>query len=46
MSDWEEVFARYGDYVIIVKFYACEREISVEELYQAFKERLEAEKAP
>lgn len=42
--NWEDFFARHGDYALVVKFYECERSFSLEEMYQAFKERLEAEK--
>lgn len=43
MSDWEEFFDRFGDYVFTVGFYESKQSLSVEELYQAFKERLAAE---
>jgi hypothetical protein len=42
-GDWEEWFHRFQDYIIPVRYYESTREVTVEELYQAFKARLAAE---
>ena len=39
-SDSEEFFDKLAGYDIKVIFYGCQREFEVEDLYQAFKERL------
>lgn len=41
----EEFFRRYGEYVVPAKFYESRAEFTVEDLYQAIKARLLAERA-
>ena len=42
-TNWEEFFERHRDYTVMAGFYECRRDFSLEELYQAFKARLQAE---
>ena len=44
MSEWEEFFEKHRDYTIQAGFFECRRDFSMEELYQAFKARLVAER--
>lgn len=39
----EGFFRRYGDYVVPARYYECEAEFTVEQLYVAFLERLRRE---
>jgi hypothetical protein len=41
MSDWEQFFERYGNYSASLA--ECSQAFSLEELYQAFKARMEKE---
>ena len=41
----EGIFKTHAEYAVKVKFCGSEEEISLEELYQAFKQRLEAEQS-
>lgn len=43
MNDWAGFFKDHEDYVIRVGFYENHRNFTMEELYQAFKARLEHE---
>ena len=38
--DHEAFFKRYGDYFIKARYYDCDNNIDVEDLYQIFKARL------
>lgn len=42
-TDWSEFFERHRDYTVMAGFYECRRDFSLEELYQAFKARMEYE---
>jgi len=44
-SAWEKWFDRWGDYGVHAAYYECNADFSVEDLYQMFKARLEAERA-
>ena len=44
MNDYERFFKRFEDYSIIAIFYENRQGFGIEELYQAFKLRYEAEK--
>lgn len=43
-TDWRDFFDTHKDYLFEGRFYECARAISLEELYQAFKARLEHER--
>lgn len=45
-SDWDEWFRRWGDYGVHAAYYECNADFTVEDLYQMFKARLEAERQP
>lgn len=45
MSDQSKFFDSLTDYRLVARFYAGERDFTVEELYQAFKARLAEESA-
>lgn len=42
-SDWEEWFDCWGKYNVRAIFYECNADFSVEDLYQMFKKRFQAE---
>lgn len=42
---WEKWFDRWGEYGVHAAYYECNADFSVEDLYQMFKSRLEAERA-
>lgn len=42
--NWRAFFKRYGDYVVPARYYESKAEFDVEQMYQAFKDRLEAER--
>lgn len=41
MSDWAEFFKDHQDYRVETYFYECRGNFTLEELYQAFRARLE-----
>jgi uncharacterized cysteine cluster protein YcgN (CxxCxxCC family) len=41
---WEEFFDRCGEYAVSAFFYENRQGITIEELYQMFKQRMEEEK--
>ena len=43
--NWEKWFKRWGDYVVKARFYECEGDFDIEEMYQMFKARIEAERS-
>ena len=43
MSKYKDFFKEHGDYMVRVDFYENSGAFSVEELYQAIKERISAE---
>jgi len=43
MTDYKEFFNRLEDYKVDANFYECGERFSVEDLYQAFKDRLKEE---
>ena len=43
MMDWDKFFKEHKDYTVLSSFYENRRDFSLEELYQAFKERIKAE---
>lgn len=43
MEEYEEFFRRRGDYVVSLRFYECQDQITVEDLYQMFLSRMKAE---
>jgi hypothetical protein len=42
---WKEFFDRHRDFHVTMSFYGQERTFSLEDLYQAFKARADAERA-
>lgn len=44
-AEWEKWFDRWGEYGVHAAYYECNADFSVEDLYQMFKSRLEAERA-
>lgn len=42
---WEKWFKRWGDYVVKARFYESEGDFDIEEMYQMFKARIEAERS-
>lgn len=42
--NWKELFVRYGNYSVGSSFYGMPAEYTVEEMYQAFKARMQHEK--
>jgi hypothetical protein len=40
---YQEFFERCEDYVLVARFYECDQQFTVEEMYQHFKARLIAE---
>lgn len=45
-GNWDSFFSAHADYRLRVQFYGVERDFTLEELYQALKARLEAERIP
>lgn len=43
MMDWEKFFKEHEDYTVRAGYYKNSRTFSLEELYQAFKARLQQE---
>lgn len=43
MTDWIKFFKDHQDYTVRSSYYECSNAFTLEELYQAFKARLEAE---
>jgi hypothetical protein len=43
-TDWRDFFDRHEDYRVETYFYECRGDFTMEELYQAFKARLEHER--
>lgn len=43
MSDWEDFFKRHKDYVIHASYYESRSDFSLEDMYQAFKARMQQE---
>ena len=43
--NWKKWFKRWGDYVVKARFYECEGDFDIEEMYQMFKARIEAERS-
>jgi hypothetical protein len=44
-TEWEKWFERWGDYGVHAAYYERNTDFTVEDLYQMFKSRLEAERA-
>jgi hypothetical protein len=40
MNNWQEFFEKLEDYEAKFKFYECDRGVTAEQLYQAFRGRL------
>ena len=43
---WRALFKRYGDFIVTSHSYEIQSDFTVEQLYQAFKLRLQAETEP
>ncbi len=46
MSNWQEWFERWGEYGVHAAYYECNTDFTVEDLFQMFKARLDAEAIP
>jgi hypothetical protein len=41
--NWKEFFERWGKYHVDGRYFECQPDFTVEELFQAFKERMQQE---
>ena len=43
VDNWQKFFKSNGEYVVKASYYECDADFTVEDLYQAFKARMQQE---